>query len=105
MSVVSIRSRLERAINKLPDRPESVTLEQIEARNLSNGGKPQEIWDWFGTNPGATDLERVIFISGHVRTHEYTPDADINPWTEQQALKFLVWQAESKKMKPRYFRY
>ena len=96
---VSIRGRLERAINKLPEKPRPLSLEEIETQIVSTGGNPVELWNWMDANPDATQLEIVMFFSGHAAL---TPTNEI--WTERQATNFLAWQAEQKKSNPRYFR-
>lgn len=103
MSVVSLRKRLEGAISKLPEKPSPASIEQIEAQITANGGNPEAIWEWINANPDATQLERVMFCSQHVRLHANSPNADIKPWTERQALKFLAWQAEQEQSN-RYWR-
>ena len=101
MAVVSLRGRLERAISKLPDKPEPMTQAQIEAQIISAGGNPKAVWDWMDSNPDATQLERVRFFSGHA-SFALSPTNKI--WTERQATNFLAWQAEQEKSNPRYFR-
>ena len=99
---VSIRGRLERAISKLPEKPSLVSLEQIEAQIVSTGGNPKVIWEWINANPDAAPLERVKFCSQHLRVHENSPNADIKPWSERQALKYLAWQSEQSN--PKFYR-
>ena len=101
MIVVSLRRRLESAISKLPENPGSVSLYQVEVQIISVGGNPKEVWDWVDANPDATQLERVMFFSGHVC---FALSATNKMWTERQATNFLVWQAEQEKSNPRYFR-
>lgn len=97
MSVVSIRRRLERAIEKLPTR-EPRTREQIDTMILSVGGNSQAIWDWVSDNPSATDRDFLKEFSSQMIT-VYSP---AEQWNDAQIDRFFAWRAEQSK--PVYFR-
>jgi hypothetical protein len=70
MSVISIKNRLNRAIDKLPTAPYGNTREQIDVRLRAKGIDPEVLLQWMQSNPNATDREFLRGFSGKIAPHQ-----------------------------------
>ena len=93
MNVVGLKSRLNRAVEKLPLVREQRTEAEFDAMLVSIGMNPTETKRWLADNPGVSERERLRYLSPFIRLNAATP---AQQWDDKQLDRFFEWRGVQK---------